>query len=213
MVPIREVAAVTAAERRELDRVGAFSDGVFAISITLLVLNIEVPNVPGSELGSALSDLSDDLSTYAIGFAVMGVFWYGHHKLFAQLRRTSGWFVLVNMGLLALIALMPFTTGVLGRYDEPLSVTIYAANVGIAMILDGLMTAIATADDLYDDGASLPAGLWETLGGAVARALVFFVSIPVAYTVSPGAGMWCWIVLAVFAVVDGRRRKRATRSA
>jgi uncharacterized membrane protein len=203
------VRAVTPAERRELDRVGAFSDGVFAIAITLLVLNVEVPDVPGSDLGSALSDLSDDLFTYAIGFAVMGLFWYGHHKLFAALGRTSGRLVLANMLLLALIALMPFTTGVLGRYDESLAVALYAANVGLAMLVDGLMTAIAGADDLYAEKTSAPAGLWETLAGAVARSLIFFLSIPVAYGVSPSAAQWCWILLAVMAVVDGRRRRAA----
>jgi uncharacterized membrane protein len=201
---------VTTAERRELDRVCAFSDGVFAIAITLIVLNLQVPSVPGSELGSALSDLSDDLFTYAIGFAVMGLFWYGHHKLFATLARSSGRLVLANMILLALIALMPFTTGVLGRYDEPLAVAVYAWNVGLAMVADGLMGAVAAADGLYDGRSSEPAGLWETLGGAVGRSLIFFLSIPVAYAVSPSAAQWCWILLAVHAVVSGRRRRAAT---
>jgi uncharacterized membrane protein len=77
----------TPSEERELDRVGAFSDGVFAIAITLLVLNIDVPDVAGDDLGDALADLSGDLVTYGIGFAVMGLFWYAHHKLFARRRR------------------------------------------------------------------------------------------------------------------------------
>ena len=94
---------------------GAFSDGVFAIAITLLVLNIEVPDVPGSDLGSAIADLSQDLVAYGIGFAVIGLFWFEHHKLFASLGRASGRLVVVNTALLALIALMPFTTAVLGR--------------------------------------------------------------------------------------------------
>ena len=51
------------------------------------MLNLEVPEVDGADLGSAISDLSDDLVVYAIGFAVIGIFWYGHHKLFARLGR------------------------------------------------------------------------------------------------------------------------------
>jgi uncharacterized membrane protein len=152
-----EHASPTLAEQRELDRVGAFSDGVFAIAITLLVLNIGVPDVPGSELGSAISDLGDAFLAYGIGFAVMGLFWYGHHKLFAKLARSDARLVWVNMLLLAFIALMPFTTAVLGRYDEPLAVTLYALNVGIAALLDGLTEVVATRGRLYLEPGPDPA--------------------------------------------------------
>ena len=80
----------TSANRRELDRVAAFSDAVFAITITLLVLNLEVPHVAGAQLSAAISELSDAFVAYAIGFAVMGLFWYEHHRLFSSLARTSG---------------------------------------------------------------------------------------------------------------------------
>ena len=84
------------ADRRELERVNAFSDGVFAIAITLLVLNIEIPTVAGDELGSALSELWDDLLAYVIGFAVIGPFWFGHHRLFSRLARSDGRLVLAT---------------------------------------------------------------------------------------------------------------------
>ena len=185
-------------ERRELDRLAAFSDGVFAIAITLLVLNLEVPDVPRAELDAALSELSGDSQAYVIGFAVMGLFWYGHHKLFAGLERSSGQLVLVNMLLLALITLMPFTTDLIGRYDDPLAVTLYATNVGIALLLDGLTDAVAR-------GVA-----WGSLAGALARALVFFVSIPVAYLVSPNAAEWFWLALIVVALGGRRLERRRT---
>jgi uncharacterized membrane protein len=199
-------------ERRELDRVEAFSDGVFAIAITLLVLNIEVPDVPGSDLGKAIRDLSDDLIAYAIGFAVMGLFWYGHHKLFARLARSNVRLVVVNTVLLAFIALMPFTTAVLGRYDEPLAVTLFAVNVGIAALLDGLTEAIAITDDLYED--PLPAGhvrrtAKQVLTGALVRAMIFFVSIPIAYGISESLAKWFWLTL----ILEGRIERRHARRA
>src|ERR1700710_2487095 len=132
---------------RELDRLGAFSDGVFAIAITLLVLNLQVPDVPGKDLGKAISDLSAGFLAYGIGFAVVGGFWYDHHRLFSRLRHGSGRLVLVNLLLLACIGMMPFTTNLLGRYDEPLAVPLYAVNVGVAIPLHGLTSRIA-----YDDG-------------------------------------------------------------
>lgn len=68
-------------ENRELTRVGAFSDGVFAIAIALLALNLEVPDVPGRDLGKAISALGDDLLAYGIGFAVIERFWIEHRSV------------------------------------------------------------------------------------------------------------------------------------
>jgi uncharacterized membrane protein len=179
-------------DRRELDRLNAFSDGVFAIAITLLVLNIEIPSVPGDELVSALSDLWDDLLAYMIGFAVIGLFWFGHHRLFSRLVRSDGRLVLVNMLLLGLIALMPFTTGLLGRYDEPIAVALYAANVGIATLVDGAIHILARVDGLEAEGVDHEKH--ELLLTAL-RAAVFFVSIPVAYVASTGLAQWLWLLL------------------
>jgi uncharacterized membrane protein len=204
-----ERSATSAADRRELDRVSAFSDGVFAIAITLLVLNLEVPDVPGNALDDALSDLSDDFLAYAIGFAVMGLFWFGHHKLFARLRRASGRLVLVNLVFLAFIALMPFTTAVLGRYDEPLAIALYAANVAAALILDGLTQAVAVADGLYDEGVHRPLRAGEAFAAILPSAAVFLVSIPIAYALTPDAGQWTWLLLVPVAVFAGRRRHGA----
>jgi uncharacterized membrane protein len=193
--------------RRELDRVAAFSDGVFAIAITLLVLNIEVPHVPAADLGKAIRDLGDDFEAYAIGFAVMGLFWFGHHKLFARLGHSNTRLVVVNTTLLAFIALMPFTTAVLGRYDEPLAVTLFAVNVGIAMLLDGFTEAIPITDGLYEDPPpAVRAGRTarQVFGGAVARSMIFFVSIPIAYGISESLAKWFWLVLLVEARVEGR---------
>lgn len=206
--------SATEAERRELDRVGAFSDGVFAIAITLLVLNIEVPDVPGSDLGSAISDLSDDFVAYGIGFAVIGLFWYEHHKLFATLGRASGRLVLVNTALLALIALMPFTTAVLGRYDEPLAVALYAGNVGLTVIFAGLTALVAIDGGLYAEPdqdrtrSRRRAVIVDTTG----RALVFLLSIPIAYTISESLAKWFWLLLLMVSVADRRRGRRHGRA-
>jgi uncharacterized membrane protein len=206
--------AATEGERRELDRVGAFSDGVFAIAITLLVLNIEVPDVPGRDLGSAIADLSDDLVAYGIGFAVIGLFWYEHHKLFASLGRASGRLVLVNTALLALIALMPFTTAVLGRYDEPLAVALYAGNVGLAVLLSGLTALVAIGGGLYAEPAPdlTHSRRREVIVDTTGRALVFLVSIPIAYMISQSLAKWFWLLLLVVSVVDRQRARRRGRA-
>jgi TMEM175 potassium channel family protein len=73
--------------RRDLSRIAAFTDGVMAVAITLLVLNVEVPRLtPGEDLGDALVDLLPSLGAYALAFALVGRFWVIHHNLFEKLR-------------------------------------------------------------------------------------------------------------------------------
>ena len=96
-------AAGSRSARRELDRVGAFSDGVFAVAITLLVLNIDVPAKSDSGISDeqfledTLPDLLSSLQGYFIAFAVIGLFWYGHHVAWSRLERSSVKLVAANM--------------------------------------------------------------------------------------------------------------------
>ena len=189
-----ESSGVAAAQSRELDRIGAFSDGVFAIAITLLILYVEVPDVSEAELPQALRDLGGNLSAYAIGFTVIGMFWYGHHKLFSTLVRSDVRLVVGNLVLLGLIALMPFTTAVLGEYSEPISVALYAVNVGAAALADGGVELIAVRHRLAPPGAlGTPRSI---LLGSGFRAGVFVASIPIAY-LSPGLAPFVWLLLLV----------------
>lgn len=189
--PSTDYAGREDAERRELDRVGAFSDGVFAIAITLLVLNIEVPS--GGDLGDGLRDLDGDLIAYFIGFAVMGRFWYEHHKLFSAIVRSDRKLIVVNLLLLCFVALMPFTTNVLGSFDEPLAVSLYALNVAIAVVVSGWTEVIACNDGLTPPGALDEKSTMVRANAAVA--VVFIVSIPIAYLISPLAGQLVWLAL------------------
>lgn len=189
------------AQRRELDRVGAFSDGVFAIAITLLVLNIEVPS--GGTAGDALEVLDDDLIAYFIGFAVIGKFWYEHHKLFSAIVRSNGKLIAVNLLLLCFVALMPFTTNVLGSFNEPLAVSLYAINVALTTVASCWTEAVAHDDELTPPGAL---GEKSTMVRAAATVVtIFLLSIPVAYLISPLAGQLFWLTLLVIPRVPALR--------
>ena len=180
--------------RRELDRLNAFSDGVFAIAITLLVLSIEVPSVSGEDLGDALGKLGGDISAYFIGFAVIGMFWYAHTAVYSHLERISGWLVITNLGFLSMIAMMPFTTALLGNYDVPLSVAVYAANVGLAATLDSVVDQVAVRQDLYGGSQHRDRRTLDVEG--LLRPAIFVVSIPLAF-VSPTLAQLTWLLLFV----------------
>jgi len=98
-------------------RLEAFSDGVFAIAITLLIIEIGVPHVEAREdLGAALRDLWPSYFAYALSFVTIGIYWANHHALFQLFRRTDHVFLMMNVGFLMAIAFLPFPTAVLGEY-------------------------------------------------------------------------------------------------
>jgi uncharacterized membrane protein len=101
----------------ETTRLETFSDGVFAIAITLLVLEIAVPHLeqPG-QLGQALLDLWPSYIAYATSFMTIGIMWVNHHSVFRQLGETDHRFLLINLGLLMCISFVPFPTTLLADY-------------------------------------------------------------------------------------------------
>jgi uncharacterized membrane protein len=113
----------------EFNRIVAFSDGIFAIAITLLVLGLTLPpHVP--DLTRALLDNEGDFLAYAISFAVLGRYWLAHHRFFSALERFDGRLMALNLLYLAWIALVPFTSGVLGDYgDTTDAAVLYAVNM------------------------------------------------------------------------------------
>ena len=120
----------------EFARTLAFSDGLFAIAMTLLVVSIAVPTISDTnsvgELADALNDLVPNFVSFFISFAVIGRYWLAHHLSISLMRAMDQAFIGLNLIYLAFIAFLPFPTALLGEYFEnPLSVVIYAANVGI----------------------------------------------------------------------------------
>ena len=95
----------------ETSRAEAFSDGVFAIAITLLILNVTVHH-SGGTLGHDLLHLWPSYLAYAISFLTIGIMWVNHHTIFRHIARADRIFLFLNLGLLMCIAFVPFPTGV-----------------------------------------------------------------------------------------------------
>jgi uncharacterized membrane protein len=99
-------------------RVELFSDAVFAIAITLLVLELPFEKVEEGELGHALEEHWASFAAYALAFASIGIAWLHHHAVFDQVARLTRPLLLLNLGLLLTIAFLPFPTQLLGEYIE-----------------------------------------------------------------------------------------------
>jgi uncharacterized membrane protein len=102
----------------EFSRIVAFSDGVFAIAITLLVLNLKIADdlKSASEITHALRGQRENFIAFAISFAVIGRFWLVHHRFFGEVKAFDGGLLALNLFYLAWIVLIPFSSQVLGEY-------------------------------------------------------------------------------------------------
>jgi uncharacterized membrane protein len=96
-------------------RLEAFSDGVFAIAATLLVLELRVPE-SGTDLVHALVDLWPAYAAYLVSFLTIGIIWVNHHTLLEHCRRADRRFLYLNLLLLVTVAIVPFPTALVGRY-------------------------------------------------------------------------------------------------
>lgn len=177
----------------EFSRIVAFSDGVFAIAITLLVLAINVPDhLRGESLPDALWGQRADFLAYALSFAVIGRFWLVHHRFFGEVTGFDGKLLALNIFYLAWIALIPFSSEVLGDHGgEAAAIVVYATNLS-GVVLTGLwMQASAQAAGLttIDDAAHR-----EDRYRSLYIAAVFLASIPVAL-VAPAIAPFMWLAL------------------
>jgi uncharacterized membrane protein len=101
----------------ETARVEAFSDGVLAIAITLLVLDIKVPVLtPGQTLASGLLRQWPQILGYAASFVVIGIYWANHHYMFNLIHRCDHWLLFLNLGFLLCIGSLPFPTALVSAY-------------------------------------------------------------------------------------------------
>jgi TMEM175 potassium channel family protein len=127
----------------DTNRLEAFSDGVFAIAITLLVLDIKLPQ-SGFALGRELLDLWPSYFAYAISFIVIGAIWINHHSMFDHIVRADRQLLLLNTLHLMFIAFLPFPTAVLAQAihngaDEPLAVSFYGGTLTVIGVLVSAM--------------------------------------------------------------------------
>jgi uncharacterized membrane protein len=189
----------------EFSRIVAFSDGVFAIAITLLVLQIEIPaSLPeGKSVGDALWDEQGNLLAYAVSFAVIGRLWLVHHRFFGDVTHFDGNLMALNLVYLGFVVLIPFSSEVLGEHgDTTAGVILYAANLSIVNLIGGLMflyaarAGITTAS--FVEYVRSPLRLRNFAGS-----VIFALSIPIAL-LDPLAAILIWGVLFL---VPGRERR------
>ncbi len=191
----------------EFGRVLTFSDGLFAIAMTLLVVGIEVPDLADpdsvSELADALNDQGGSLISFFISFAVIGRYWVAHHQFFSRLDRIDNGLIATNLLYLALIAFLPFPTALLGNFfDNPLSIAVYAVNVAAVSGMEVVMFALAQRHGLLRERMPADVFRWGAMV-SLSPVLFFLLSIPLAF-ISTTLAVLAWFGTIPFQAIASR---------
>jgi uncharacterized membrane protein len=181
-------------------RIEAFSDGVIAIIITIMVLELHPPH--GVTLAALQSEVLSDLLSYVLSFTIVGIYWNNHHHLFAATHRIDGSVMWANLHLLFWLSLMPFATGWVGDHPgESTPMAIYS----LVLLLGGIAYYILQSRILRIEGPN------SMLAKAVGRdrkgklsPLVYAVAIPLAY-VSPWISAGLIVLVAIIWLIPDRR--------
>ncbi len=208
--------SMTVAEQRRADpdRLKAFTDAVFAIIITILVLEIGVPpELPEQSLADAIGEVGPQLLAWVISFFVVGMYWVWHRDLFNQVRCVNRDVVWLNLLFMMPTALIPFAASVLGEYhDEPIALHLY----GAVLIASALLRWL-----LYGYLMRRPSLLWEPPGtkrrrvGALlagAPIVVYVVAMLVA-SAAPSVSLLLYfaVPLLYLMLIAGLRQSSRTR--
>jgi uncharacterized membrane protein len=201
-----------------LERIVFFSDAVMAIAITLLVIDLKVPEIPAAlaaaQLPAQLEELVPRLGSFFISFVVIGVYWNAHHRYFSYIRRYDNLLILLNMLFLLFIVLMPFVASLFGLYSSlPLGVIVYSLAVSLIGLSLAAIWLYAThrrrlVDEHLDEDV-VRFRRWVALFGP----LTFLISIPFAW-LSPSATITVWWVapLVLFGIQRLTRRRPALQA-
>lgn len=178
-------------------RIEAFSDGVYAIAITLLVLNLSIPDgLADDQVWGAIAGEGAKFLAAAISFAVIGMYWWAHHRIFEGLERTSTGLVWLNLAHLATIVFLPFPTVVFAEYSDTFAgVALYALTVAAASFTTAALAWLGWHSDLApaDHDTQRLRGAFI---GLMTTGVIFVASVGVA-AVNADIAPYLWPLAAV----------------
>ncbi|MGF1602432.1 MAG: TMEM175 family protein [Thermosynechococcaceae cyanobacterium] len=187
-------------------RLEAFSDGVIAIIITIMVLEMKVPHE--AELES-LRPLVPVFLSYILSFIYLGIYWNNHHHLLQAVRHVNGSILWANLHLLFWLSLIPFVTGWLGKNSFPaLPVTLY----GIVLLLAAIAYYILARTLISHHGqeSTLALALGRDIKGKASVA-IYLVAILLSF-VNSGLACLLYVLVAIMWLIPDRRIEKTLKS-
>ncbi len=182
----------------EFERVAFFSDAVYAIALTLLVVGISVPIVVDSrstqEVLDALDDRLPEFIAFAVGVAVIGRYWAAHHEFFSTLRAVDRGFIGWNLAYLGFVAFIPFPVGMIGRYEgNVVAFLLFAGIMATVSALEVVLIIHAHRARLFRHRLSAPAFRFALQAGLLPVAVIL-LSLPLGLA-NTTAALLSWVLI------------------
>ncbi|MDI5966548.1 TMEM175 family protein [Streptantibioticus silvisoli] len=205
-----------AENRQSLDRLTAFSDGVFAIASTVLVLQITVPGLgdhtSGARLRSELAGQSGQFLSYAATFVVIAAFWQQHRRLFRLAVRHDEWAARLNSAFLLLIAFLPFPSALVGRYGTNTTAVVFfdLSVIAVGCVFVVLLLRLHFAGHL---GGRLPPAYRDWIMVRTLSVCGVLAASAAVALVSPSAATYLWLAIPLVLVGVNLRYRSVIRRA
>ena len=195
-------------------RIEALTDGIYAVAMTLLVIELKFPERSeihsAAALAEAMADLSPKFLSWVISFMVLALFWYAHHRTFNHVRQVSGRLVALNLIHLAFVSLMPFSSALVGEYGGAfISQVVYSTNMAALGTFSLLLSRYVY---LHPDLSNSPMQRGAYRGAQVrnfALIAISAVAVGVGYLSVPALGNIAYLLMAIVMPLSRRLEKRA----
>ena len=186
-------------------RLEAFSDGVFAIIITIMVLELKVPEGDGLDV---LTHLLPVFGSYVLSFVYVGIYWGNHHHLMHTARKVSAGIMWANMHLLFWLSLVPFATGWMGENKFG---RVPVAMYGALLLACGLAYTILSnaIKKTYKNETPLTEAIAKSNVKGYVSVVVYGLSVPLALYINPALGALCFVIVAIMWIIPSRHIERA----
>ena len=190
------------------ERIAYFSDAVYAIALTLLVVDLKIPDGATSAADVMAQEWPSYLG-FALSFVIISISWIGHHRRFRVIVRHDVGLIVINLVLLFGIASVPFPTALLAEFSpQPVAVALYAAAVAFILLAQLATWVYARRQNLLstvvDEGM-----YWNVVWNVLPTPVLFLLSIPIAFVFGGQIAMYTWLALIVIGPISGRMVARA----
>jgi uncharacterized membrane protein len=184
------------------ERIAAFSDGVFAIAITLLVLELHAPaSAPAGGLVQLLPEYLPKVAGHVITFAILGIYWVGHHNMFLHIKRHDRTLLWLNNLFLLFVAVMPFPAGLIVQYgNDRAAVIAYAGTLVMAGLSLDLIWWYATHNHRFVTPGMDPGLIAFVHGRILLAPAIYLLAIGVSFFSIAGAKV-LFLVVAIAYIV------------
>jgi len=195
------------------ERLVFFSDAVFAIAMTLLVIDLHVPEDPTGDALEVITSQVGGFFAYALSFAIIALNWMSHHRKFRVIESHDGTLMFLDLALLFVVAFVPFPTSLLSTFGgERAAVVLYAFTVGLLGVLQFAIWTYAYRKGFVSRDVTEPLNRYLRVD-QLSTPIVFWGTIPIALFWDGTVAMYAWFLLFPVGWIGGAIQRRIARNA